>query len=527
MATSEEQNDFTANDPNLAQLRRFLYLGDDFHCFPRSVSYPFSPERSQLIKELEDAGLAAEALKVITQAYKNGHYLGIETLIYALTALGHSQREHTRSEALKSASEICTSAPMLLTFAHIYKDVSKPKKGWGRAHRKFLIRWYNEKDAKDLAAEVTKVKSCHKWTHKDVLCMAHVKAKQAGTAVVLKYLVKGLEVAEKDHGSESDAVPILNYLKGVYEVTHSTDPETVARLIEAHDLCLQHIPSKLLKTKEVSLCIIPRIPILNLLEHLPQFNKAGLLKPNSPHYKAVLERLGSEEALENATIGPLESFLAIRKWQISNKILPGKPMVRQSTPALDDALQNLHLASFKNVKVTEKRYLVALDINLTMNHSKCAGGSALTPSHVSDIALLALLKAEVSNVTTVVFSDGEVLPVEINHKMNLGDVVEHINEITAGPVFLSAPLNWALTKKMRFDTFVVFTDRLSSTQDDNLANVFKEYKETMHLPNARYVLSTLCDQTSTFPHEDPSFLNIVGFNTKLLQIIQDFSCAVF
>lgn len=77
-----------------------------------------------------------------------------------------------------------------------------------------------------------------------------------GTATVLKYLVKGLEAAEKDYGTEPDAVPVLNYLKGVYEVSHCTDPETVARLIEAHDLCLQHIPSKILKTKEVGFLII-------------------------------------------------------------------------------------------------------------------------------------------------------------------------------------------------------------------------------------------------------------------------------
>ncbi|GIX84745.1 hypothetical protein CEXT_84181 [Caerostris extrusa] len=317
----------TPADRNLASLQRFLYLGDDFHPYPRSVAYPFSLERTQLIKEFEEKGLESEILKEIKHAYKFGYHLGYEPLIFTLALLGHSSKIRIKEEALKVASEICTSAGMLLTFVHIYKDISKPSKGWGRAHRRFLIRWYNEKDAKDLAKEVTKVKSCHKWTHKDVLCMAHVKAKHAGNAAVLKYLVKGLEVAQKDCGSEPDAVPILDYLKGVYEVCHSTDPENVARLVEVHDLCLEHIPSKLLKSKEVSLCIIPRIPLHNLLELLPQFNKAGLLKPNSPHY---------------------------RNGKNSNKILPGKPIVRQSTPELDEALQNLHLSSFKNVRHMEK-----------------------------------------------------------------------------------------------------------------------------------------------------------------------------
>ncbi|GFV07382.1 hypothetical protein TNCV_1765431 [Trichonephila clavipes] len=250
MATSNEQNDLS-NEPKLLQLRRFLYLGDEFHSFPKSVKYPFSPEKTQLLKDLDEINLGIEALTEVARAHRNGNYLGFETLIHALVILGHSPNFSTKSKALKTACEICTSASMMLTFAHFYKDISKPGKGWGRAHRKFLIKWYSEKDAKDLAVEVTKTKSCHNWTHKDVLCMAHVKAEHSGNAAVLKYLVKGLEVADNEYGSDPDAAPILNYLKGVYELCHTTDPETAARLIEVHNLCLEHIPSKLLKWNEV------------------------------------------------------------------------------------------------------------------------------------------------------------------------------------------------------------------------------------------------------------------------------------
>lgn len=98
---------------------------------------------------------------------------------------------------------------------------------------------------------------------------------------------------------------------------------------------------------QVSLCLIPRVPIKTLLTLIPQFCKSGLLKMNSPQYKALLERLSSEEVLNDLSTDPLESFLAIRRWQLSNRILPGKSMMRQNTPAIDDALQNLHLASFK------------------------------------------------------------------------------------------------------------------------------------------------------------------------------------
>ncbi|GFQ89684.1 hypothetical protein TNCT_134561 [Trichonephila clavata] len=521
MATSNEQNDLS-NEPKLLQLRRFLYLGDELNLLIKSVKYPFCPEKTQLLKDLDESNLGIEALTEVARAHRNGNYLGFETLIHALVILGHSPNCSTKSKALKTACEICTSASMMLTFAHFYKDISKPGKGWGRAHRKFLIKWYNEKEAKDLAVEVTKTKSCHNWTHKDVLCMAHVKAEHSGNAAVLKYLVKGLEVADKEYGSDPEAAPILNYLKGVYELCHTTDPETAARLIEVHNLCLEHIPSKLLKWNEVALCIIPRLPLPNLLELLPQFDKVGLLKPDSPHLNAVLERLTSKDILENPPVGPLESFVAIRKLESEHKLMSDR-----ISPVLEDALKNLHQASFKTVFSAEKRYLIALDINLAMIHGKCAGCNVLRPSHVSYIILMALLRAEFSNVDIVVFSTGDLVPVDINHEMSQIDITELLSDIPAGQVFLAAPLNWALKKKKRFDTFLVFSDCLSMIIVEQLELVFAEYKSTMHLPNARYVLSTLCDRSSTFPFEDPYFLHLVGYNNKLLKIIQDYTSGVF
>lgn len=168
-------------DTNLARLRRFLYMGDECHMFPRSTSATFSPEIKQCIEELINSNLQEEAVAEIKRAFNNDHYLGIEPLIHALVLIARAENISTKQLAMAAAGEICTTAAMVLTFTHFYKEASKPSKGWGRGHRRFLVNWYNGKDAKDLAVEVTKVKTCYKWSHKDILCMAHVKAKNEGT----------------------------------------------------------------------------------------------------------------------------------------------------------------------------------------------------------------------------------------------------------------------------------------------------------------------------------------------------------
>lgn len=163
-------------DPNVAQFRRFLYLGDESKVFPQSVSYPFNSEKIQNILDSSEVDGANEVLRI----FREGHYLSMEPMIFALAVYAHSKQMTVKQSAMKAAKEICVTATAMFTFTHFYKELSKPAKGWGRGHRKFLNSWYNGKDANVLVAEVTKVKSCYKWTHKDILCMAHVKPANPG-----------------------------------------------------------------------------------------------------------------------------------------------------------------------------------------------------------------------------------------------------------------------------------------------------------------------------------------------------------
>ncbi|XP_054709604.1 RNA-binding protein Ro60-like [Uloborus diversus] len=346
-----------------------------------------------------------------------------------------------------------------------------------------------------------------------------------GSAAVLKYCMRGLEAAEKEGENLPEAQSALQYLKGVTKLCNEKEPETAARLIEHHDLCLEHVPTTLLKSKEVTLCLIPRLPLDQLLHFLPSFYKHNVLKPNTATFKAAVERLTSETALSDTSTNPLQTFLAVRRWQDATKIVPGKPKL--NTKALDDALCSLHDASFKNVSSKDKRYLIALDVNKEMNSTRCAGCSVMGPSHVSDIILMALIKAELSNVTVVVFSETEFVSVDVNDKMTLNDIVEQLNEVKPGPVQLSAPISWALQKKKPFDSFLVFSDALKCSLEDECAAALKEYKETLHLPDTRFIMCSLNDRKSAFPLDKLDMLNIIGFNVNLLKIIQDFTSGVF
>lgn len=60
-----------------------------------------------------------------------------------------------------------------------------------------------------------------------------------------------------------------------------------------------------------------------------------------------------------------------------------------------------------------------------------------------------------------------------------------IFQVTPGDVNLCAVPQWAITKKKPFDLFLVLTDSVDRTYQTGWTEAFKEYKDTLHLPNTR------------------------------------------
>ena len=66
-------------------------------------------------------------------------------------------------------------------------------------------------------------------------------------------VTKGFEKAKKDIETPSPEVKLLiGYFMAVELVKHTDDGVTAARLIEQHNLKMEHVPTTLLNSKEVT-----------------------------------------------------------------------------------------------------------------------------------------------------------------------------------------------------------------------------------------------------------------------------------
>ncbi|XP_013774966.1 60 kDa SS-A/Ro ribonucleoprotein-like [Limulus polyphemus] len=518
------------NIPNLghSRLLRFLYIGSETNCY-------IPGDRKLTLENIHciDSSSQEAAVKEIIRVAKEGSSVYPDALPFALAVCSQSQNMKVKQAAYSALKEACPTASELFSFVHFAEEVSKPTTGWGRSRRTAVANWYKT-DPKRLAALITRVMSHRGWSHKDLFRLVHLKTENKGLAALYKYITHGYEAAEKEFGV-ADASPqvkdVLEYLKAVHELKHTADEQKAARLIEMHDLNFEHIPTPMLKSKEIWLCLIHRLPVQVLLSQLPRLHRLGFLKHKSPVLKPILERLNSDSTMNDGHLGPLQTFIIAKQLETLQKNPVDKTVLQtySKLSQLDDTLQTLHLASFKMVPSTGKRYLVAVDVRNSMVHGKkTLGCRYVSPADAACLILMALSRAESGKVTALAFSKDGLKDIEINNKMTHNDFFRRLRETPMGPVNVAAPLQWAQEKKKTFDVILVCTANQIQSGDVHPADAFKEYRLNLKLPQARFIVCAFSSgEFSLAPPDEPGMLDIAGFSEKVLQVIQDFARGVF
>ncbi|KAL1431966.1 hypothetical protein MTO96_013719 [Rhipicephalus appendiculatus] len=293
-----------------------------------------------------------------------------------------------------------------------------------------------------------------------------------GVAVVLRYLARGLPAAAKmveekeaEGGSVEEAREALAYLQAVHEVRHTKDEQVAARLLEEHQLALEHVPSHLLRSREVWLCLVRRLPLDELVAHVPRLSRGGLLA-RGPLVGALRERLRSASEQNPPRLGPLETYALKRSLEAGRPKHHHHHHHRSSSHQLDDVVASLHEHSFKAVSPTGKRYLVAVDVRGPMTHGRTRGLDGLTPAEVSALMLQALVRTG-DTVTAVAFSARGLTPLEVDSQMSLADISRRMRETPMGPT-----QSWSV----------------------HPAQALKEYRESCSLPDTRFVVCAMCSQ---------------------------------
>lgn len=486
------------------------------------------------------AYLVIEQLRLVLQSNQNSHWQSAcpEAIAYSLALCAASDHRPTKAAAYTFFPEVCKPPTLLFAVTRYLEQVSEGT-GWGRAHRRAVAHWYSAieySNARELAVQTTRVVRRHRWTHADLLRLAHVRPTQQkpGVDVLLRYLTRGLPAAikmveerEAEGGSvEDEARDVLAYLQAVHEVRHTKDEQVAARLMEEHQLALEHVPSHLLGSKEVWMYLVRHMPLHELVAQVPRLSRAGLLA-RGPLVGALRERLQSACEVDPPQLGPLETYALKRNLEAGRPKHHNHHHRSSSSHQLDDVVAALHEYSYRAVPPIGRRYLVAVDVRGPMTHGRARGLDGLTPAEVSALLLRALVRSR-DVITAVAFSARGLTPLELDGQMSLADISQRLRETPMGPVDLSLPLRWACEQKQVFDLVVVCTDNQTQSWSVHPAQALKEYRESCNFRGIKFAVCAMCSQGfSLAPPDDLGMLYIAGCDFRTIHLIQDFAAGVF
>lgn len=179
IANSEDGYVWQVTDMN--RLHRFLCFGSEGGTYYIKEQKLGLENAEALIRLIED-GRGYEVIQEIKLFSQEGRTIKQEPLLFALAICSQCSDISTKQAAFKAVSEVCRIPTHLFTFIQFKKDLKESMKCgmWGRALRKAIADWYNEKGGMALALAVTKYKQRNGWSHKDLLRLSHLKPSSEG-----------------------------------------------------------------------------------------------------------------------------------------------------------------------------------------------------------------------------------------------------------------------------------------------------------------------------------------------------------
>ncbi|UJR26768.1 hypothetical protein I4U23_008083 [Adineta vaga] len=540
---------------DMQRLRRFLCLGSEGGTYYQGEK-ELGIENAQAILKLIETGRGTEVVDTIKTYSIEGRTSKQNPIMFALALCAKSSDLATKQAAYGSLSEICRIPTHLFMFIKYARALGQK---WGRAQRRAVAKWYTEQSPSKLAMAVTKYQNREGYTHRDVLRLSHPSTKDPLLCFLFDYITHGLQKATenlnkpKETTSENQTIDnnqeqqsssqihasntvdeeeegntkklatieqLKEFLETVEKAKTSTNDDELIAAIRQHNLVREHMPTSMLKSTALWGVLLEKMPLTAMIRNLGKMSEINLLTENSDAEKLIVQRLKNREQLQRARVHPFSILVALGtykqghgfkgklKWDVSENI--------------KKALEEAFYLSFKFVKPTNLRYLLALDVSGSMSCGTINGSPSITPAEGSCAMCMVTLRTE-QHAKVVAFSH-ELIPVEITKDDTLEKVMATTRAISMGGTDCALPMLYALEHKEKFDVFVVYTDNETWFGKTHPTEALQKYRKEMNCPNAKLIVVGM--QSNSFTIADPNdkgMLDVVGFDSAAPQVMSLFA----
>ncbi|KAK3590251.1 hypothetical protein CHS0354_041329 [Potamilus streckersoni] len=511
---------FQVND--IQRARRFLIMGCEGGTYTASEQL-LKRENAKCFDRLISEGKGKELVKLIREISVEGRAARQGSVIFGLAVCARSNDQETKKAAYECLNEVCRVPTHLFMFVK-YAEGESNGTGWGRAHRRAINKWYEElaeDEPNVLVLLITKYKKRENWSHRDLFRLSHIKPKNDCLKIIIKFVIKGLEAAKKlqeELGNHVNLQHVIEFLEATEKARKCADEKVLIQLIDEHSLVREHIPTSLLNSKEIWKVLLKKMPMTAMIRNLGKITSLGLLDNGSEYENAIAERLNQEETLKKARVHPFTVLVALvqykmgkgdkghLKWNPNEKVMTG--------------LDSAYYLAFNAVEPTGKRYMLAIDISGSMS-VPCIGTQSLTCRDAASAMMMVTFRTE-EHCEVVAFSH-ELCPIPITKKDKLDEVIKKSSKIPFGGTDCALPMLYAMERQKKIDVFIVYTDNETWYGRVHPFKAIQDYRLRSEIYNAKLIVVGMSSNGFTIADpDDPNMLDIVGFDSRAIEIMKEF-----
>lgn len=489
-----------------SRLDRFLILGCEggsYYAKEQKLTIENATSVADCIHE--DGKRAVDRIVEISVA---GRAPKNDSAIFALAMAAACDNEQTRKLALEAMPKVCRIGTHLFHFVREVKEF----RGWGRALKRAVAKWYTDKDADDLAYQLAKYQQRDGWSHRDVLRLSKPTPKSESQSLAFRW---ACGKAELMYPAEGNPLAVL----GAFEAAkRATTAKEISKLIREFNLPRECVPTQFLSEASVWEALLEWMPMTAMIRNLATMTRIGLVAPLSQATGKVIAELANVDRVRKARIHPIAVLAAMKTYEQGHGERGGNTWT--PVPQVVDALDGAFYQAFGNVEPTNKRWLLALDVSGSMG---CGIGSVpgLTARDAS--AAVSLVTAATEPQCHIMGFSNRFMPLSISPRQRLTDAVRAINGLPFEGTDCSLPMAWALQNKVNVDVFAVYTDSETWAGEIHPAQALKQYRQKTGI-NAKLIVNGMVSNGFTIADpNDAGMLDCVGFDTAMPQVMSEFA----
>lgn len=389
-------------------------------------------------------------------------------------------------------------------------------RGWGRAARRSVQRWFLDRDPRDLAYQAIKYQARGGWSLRRTVRVSHPRARDERQNAVLHWIACGWPGI----GPEPHPEPALVQIWAFERIKRlpPTDVREAAQIVADYALPREAVPTHFLQHAEMWAALLERMPLTATLRNLATLTRLGVLAPLNDATQRVCARLTNPNALRAARIHPLHILVALRTYAAGRSARSGQTWT--PIPAITSALDQAFDLAFQTIPPTGKRILFALDVSGSMSGPAFESLGGLTPREIGGVMLMTLARCEPHWHALWFHETCGVLPV--TPQMSMREVIETILRMPSGGTDISAPLLYAIAHRSAADALVVFTDNETWRNREPVDVVLDRYRQVIGNDAALVIIAATATKYSVASPHDPHALNVAGFDLNVPALVRGF-----